>query len=51
MWLDVGDPDTWITISFVGGSPVKTRIVRAAYVVSVLAAFAVAAGAGHKWGG
>ncbi len=29
----------------------KMRIVRSAYVVAVLAAFAVAAGAGHKWGG
>lgn len=29
----------------------KLRIARAAYVAAVLAAFAMAAGAGHKWGG
>jgi len=29
----------------------KARIARSAYMLAVLAAFAVAAGAGHKWGG
>lgn len=29
----------------------KARMFRAAYMMAVLAAFAVAAGAGHKWGG
>ena len=29
----------------------KVRVIRAVYTVAVLAAFVVASGAGHKWGG